>query len=404
MHVLFETSNKLIRNVSQEFKRFIYERIDWQGRLTEIFGARGVGKTTLMLQKAGSLNLIVPGQAIYLSLDDTYFYEHSIIETADEFSKIGGKYLFLDEVHRYPEKFHGHDWSAELKNIYDKYPELCVIYSGSSLLQLFKGQGDLSRRRIAYHLPGLSFREFLEFNKIAQFPILTIDQLRLNHLEAAGAIIEKVKVFKWFETYLQFGYYPFYIESPDHYISRLKTIISVIIETDIPSVTDIPFDTSVKLKKLLAVIAGSVPFTPNLTKTGTDLHISDQRTLLKYLNYLDKAELITLLTQEAKGNQLLRKPDKIYINNTNLLNCFSVKPEVGTVRETFFLNQTSVDNVLTLPSNGDFMLNQQWIFEVGGKNKANNQIKGLENSYLALDSIETGYGNVIPLWVFGFLY
>ena len=294
MDYLIETSNKLLRSVQTSFHRFLFERIGWDGRLIEIYGPRGVGKTTMMLQKALDLNQSVPLQALYLTLDDMYFYSHNIVETADSFVKTGGRYLFLDEVHRYPAKTPTHDWSAEIKNIYDKFPELHIVYSGSSVLKLFKGHGDLSRRKISWHLPGLSFREFLIFNGVENLSPLSLENLISQHVEAADFILEKVKVFRWFKEYLRIGYYPFYIESRDHYLNRLKDVITVIVENDIPAVTDIPFETSVKLKKLLAVIAGSVPYTPNLTRIGLDLHITDQRTLLKYLNFLDKAELIGL--------------------------------------------------------------------------------------------------------------
>jgi len=404
MQELFETSNKLIRSVRHDYHRFLYKQIDWEGRLIEIYGPRGVGKTTLMLQKAGELNNRIPGQSLYVTMDDLYFYTHHILEAADGFVKYGGKYLFLDEVHRYPAKYPTHDWSAEIKNIYDKFPELHVVYSGSSVLKLFKGHGDLSRRKIAWHLPGLSFCEFLLFNGVNGLPSLTLDDVLDHHVEAAETILEKVKVFRWFEEYLKNGYYPFYRESPDHYFNRLKDIITVIIENDIPAVTDIPYDTSVKLKKLLAVIAGSVPYTPNLTRIGLDLHVADQRTLLKYLNFLDKAELISILSREGKGRQLLKKPDKLYLDNTNLLYCFTPHPETGMVRETFFLNQTRLDLQVTFPGAGDFLLNGKQLFEIGGKNKDRRKLTRQPEAYLALDGIETGYGRTIPLWMFGFLY
>jgi predicted AAA+ superfamily ATPase len=404
MERLFEVSNKLINNVSLSYKRYLFNSINWQGKLIEINGARGVGKTMLMLQKARLLNSDHLNQAVYLTLDDPYFYGHSIIETADKFAKYGGKYLFFDEVHKYPAKHKHFDWSAEIKNIYDKFPELKVIYTGSSLLKLYKGHGDLSRRKLTYNLAGLSFREYLSYNKIADFNSYPIEELLKQHTIIASDITKKIKIIPHFIEYLYKGYYPFYNEDPEQYYNRLKDVVSVILETDIPSVTDIPFETSVKLKKLLAVIAGSAPMTPNLTKVGNELYIPDQRTLLKYINYLEKAELITLLSREAKGNQIMRKPNKIYLNNPNLMLCFDVMPNTGTMRETFFANQVSLNESLKYPLKGDFLLNDKWIFEIGGKNKSKKQIRDLENGFLALDDIETGFGNVIPLWLFGFLY
>lgn len=401
---LFESSNKLINKVSLDFKRYLFPKINWQARLVEINGARGVGKTTMMLQKAKLLNQEKANSAIYFTLDDPLFFRQSIIDVADEFSKYGGKYIFLDEVHKYPSKFENYDWSAEIKNIYDIKTELHIIYSGSSILKMYKGQGDLSRRRLIYNLGGLSLREYLVYNEIEDFKAYKIDDLLENHIQIAEYITEKINIIPHFRKYFDTGYYPFYNEAPEQYYIRLKEIISVILERDIPSIADISYETIMKIKKLLAVIANVVPYVPNLTKTGRELYITDQRTLLKYLNYLDKAELLILLSEEARGNQIFRKPDKIYLNNTNLLKCLDLNPEKGTVRETFFINQLINFHSITTPSKGDFMVNNKYLFEIGGKNKGRKQIKDKKNAWLALDDIEIGFGNVIPLWLFGFLY
>ena len=400
----FETSNKLINKVSLDFKRYLFSKINWKSRLIEINGARGVGKTTMLLQKAKLLNQEKANCAIYFTLDDPLFFKQSIIDVADEFSKYGGKYIFLDEVHKYPSKYENYDWSAEIKNIYDTKPELNIIYSGSSILKIYKGQGDLSRRRVIYKLGGLSLREYLVYNKIEKFDSYKIDELLENHIQIAEHITEKINIIPHIRKYFDTGYYPFYNESPEQYFIRLKEIISVILETDIPSVADISYETIMKIKKLLAVIANVVPYTPNLTKTGRDLYITDHRTLLKYLNYLDKAELLILLSEEARGNQILRKPDKIYLNNTNLLKCLDIKPKIGTVRETFFINQLINYHSITTPTKGDFMVNNNYLFEIGGKNKGRKQIKNNNTAWLVLDDIEIGFGNVVPLWLFGFLY
>lgn len=404
MTTLFNISERLIRSTRLDFKRFLYDKIDWNGRLIEISGQRGAGKTTLMLQKVKELNSVHAGQALYVSLDDIYFFNHSITDTADEFLKCGGSYLFMDEVHRYPAKYPGHDWSAEIKNISDRYPDLKVIYTGSSVLKLFKGQGDLSRRKLSYYLPGLSFREFLIIKKILDHHSFSFSEILKNHSKIAGEITEKIKVFRWFENYLQFGYFPFFVESSEKYYARLNDVISLIIESDIPSVTDIPYLTSVKLKKLLSVIADSVPYTPNLTKTGSELQVADQRTLLKYLLYLDRAGLISMLSKESKGNQGMRKPEKIYLGNPNYLYCFNKSPEKGTIRETFFYSQVAVENSVHYTERGDFRINKDTIIEVGGRNKGLRQIAGISDSWIALDAIETGHGKTIPLWLFGFLY
>jgi len=404
MTTLYELSERLARDVVLDFKRFLYDRIDWNGRLIEIWGQRGAGKTTLMLQKVKELNAELPGQALYISLDDIYFFNHSIIDTADNFLKYGGRVLFIDEVHRYPAKFPGYDWSAEIKNINDRYPGLKVVYSGSSVLKLFKGEGDLSRRKLSYQLPGLSFREFLTILKVIQYPVIAFEDILKRHTQIASEITEKIKIFRWFDKYLHYGYFPFFLESVEKYYDRLNDIISLVIETDIPAVTDIPYVTCVKLKKLLSVIASTVPFTPNLTKTGLDLQVTDQRTLLKYFIYLEKAGLISMLIREGKGNRGMRKPEKIYLGNPNYLYSFNESPEKGTVRETFFYSQAVVDHPVTYTEKSDFKIDGRTIVEVGGKNKGARQIADSSDGWLALDTIEIGHGRSVPLWLFGFLY
>lgn len=401
---LYETSARLIQNVPVAFTRYLYSIINWGARLVEINGAGGVGKTTLLLQRAAELNRQTTGQALFASLDDPWFYSRSVIDTAAEFERNGGKVLLLDEVHKYPSKHPGFDWSSEIKTIYDRYPGLQVIYTGSSLLRLYKGLGDLSRRKTVYNLKGLSLREYLDFYGIARFPPVTADDLFLHHPDISASIIGKIRIIPHFKKYLANGYYPFYQEVPGQYYDRLKNVINVILENDLPAVTELHYDTLIKIKKLLAVIASSVPYTPNLSRIGQELHIVDQRTLLKYLYYLDQAELITVLSREGKGNQVLRKPDKIYLNNTNLLWCFITVPEIGTIRESFLLNQVNNPLTVTCPKLGDFLLNGTWTIEVGGRTKTREQIRNIHNGFLALDDIETGAGQTIPLWLFGFLY
>ncbi len=404
MQKLFEISNKLLDNTSSVFKRSVYNDI-WQGRLIEIRGARGVGKTTAMLQRAKELTRENPQQAIYITLDDIYFFNHSIIDVAETYSKYGGKYLFIDEVHKYPAKYKNFDWSAELKSIYDQYPELNIVYSGSSVLQVYKGRGDLSRRKVSYKMQGLSFGEYLSLNKIYTAKKYKIDEIIQNHVEISKEITSTIKVIPHFKQYLQEGYYPFRNEMPDKYCERLREVISVIIETDIPAVSEISFEVITKMKKLFAAISTSVPFTPNLTKLATELYIADYRTLYKYLNLLETAELLKTLSKIAKGQKMMRKPDKIFLDNPNLLNCIAKEnANIGNVRETFFINQLSYIADIHTPPKGDFLVNDKYIFEVGGKNKDYKQIANIENSYLAIDDIETGFGNRIPLWLFGFLY
>jgi len=402
---VFTYSNSLINKVSLEFKRYLFSDINWESRLIEILGSRGVGKTTLMLQKAKELNKAKPNRAVYLSLDDKLMYTYSIVDLAEELLKYNVDWLFLDEVHKYPPKYKSFDWSAEIKNMYDRYPELKIVYSGSSVLKMYRGQGDLSRRKSSYRLAGLSFREYLKLNSIFSSERITLDEIIAKHQDVSESVTRKIKILPHFKAYLEHGYFPFYKEDTSLYFNRLNTIINVIIETDIPAVSEISFDTSLKLKKLLAAIATSVPYVPNLAKLRNELFITDQRTLLKYFTFLEKAEVISTLMQRAKGNKILQKPDKIYLGNTNYLYSLELPvKEPGTIREVFFESQLRVNHQLQLPPKGDFAVDDKYIFEVGGKNKSLDQLKDLENAFIVSDDIENGIFNTIPLWLFGFLY
>jgi uncharacterized protein len=402
---IFDYSNSLIDGVSMNFKRYLFSQIRWNTRLIEILGARGAGKTTLMLQRAKTLNHAVPNHAVYLSLDDKLMYTYSMIDLAMELEKYGVKYLFLDEVHKYPPKQKGFDWSAEIKNIYDRLPGLKVVYSGSSVLKIYKGQGDLSRRKSSYRLAGLSFREYLVLNDVYTHKAVSLTDILEHHQEISSTITGKIKIIPHFKEYLKNGYFPFYKEDPPDYYNRLNSILNVIIETDIPAVSDISFETSMKIKKLLAAIASTVPYVPNLLHLRKELSISDQRTLLKYLDFLEKAEVIQALSQKARGNKILQKPDKIYLGNTNLFYSLNMKgEETGTIRETFFNSQLSVMHHVRLPKEGDFLVDDTSVFEIGGKRKTAGQIQHLSNAFLVLDDIENGVFNRIPLWLFGFLY
>jgi uncharacterized protein len=405
MYEIFNYSNPLINRVSLDFKRYLFHEINWDARLIEILGGRGVGKTTLMLQRAKILNAQVPNQAVYLSLDDKLMYHNSIVGLAEELEKYGVRYLFLDEVHKYPSKLKDYDWSAEIKNAYDRFPGLKVVYSGSSVLKIYKGQGDLSRRKSSWRMAGLSFREYLVINEILRSDRILLDDIITHHQDISKTLTGKTKIIPAFKAYLETGYFPFYNEDPGSYNERLGAIINVIIEIDIPAVSEISFETSQKLKKLLAAIASTVPYVPNLLRLRQELFISDQRTLLKYLDLLEKAEVVSTLTQQARGDKVLHKPDKIYLGNTNYSYCLQFQNEdVGTVRETFFESQLSVKHQLRLPPAGDFLVDDKYVFEVGGRNKTAAQVKGTTNAYLAMDDIENGVHRTIPLWLFGFLY
>ena len=401
MEKLLEISDRLIKSVNKKFVRSLYFNINWKNRLIEITGARGVGKTTLMLQRASELKENI----LYISLDNAYFYKNKLIDLCDYFYKYGGVYLFIDEVHKYPEKERNLDWSQEIKNIYDAYPGLYVIYSGSSILQLYKGAGDLSRRKSSYNLSGLSFREYLEFNNITKYPIIKLNDVLKKHKAITQEVTNSIKILVHFNNYLKYGIYPFYNEAKDKFADRINNIINIIIETDIPSVSDINFETVLRLKKLFSLLAVSVPFTPNLSKLASLLFIADYRTLIKYLNFLEKAELIKTLSTKSTGDRILNKPDKIYLNNTNLMYSIALNQiNIGTVGETFLLNQLAYNHQVNYPKQGDFIVDFKYTFELGAKNKTNKQIANIPDSYIAMDNIEIGFGNKIPLWLFGFLY
>ena len=387
-----------MRGISPSFKRYLYNDIDWNNRLIAIKGSRGVGKTTLILQFIKE-NFKIDSTVLYVSLDDIHFQAHSLVDVAEEFYKNGGKHLFLDEVHKYS------NWSLELKNIYDNYQDLKIVFTASSILEIYKGDADLSRRAVSYELKGLSFREYLNLEKKADISPFELTNILENHLEIATEITAGIKILPQFKQYLKIGYYPFYKEGENAYYQKLNNIVNLILETDITSIYRTEYQTILKLKKLMYVIATSVPFQPNITKLSEKIDTTSRSSTLQYLDYLEKANLITNLKTSAKGNNYLVKPDKIYLENTNLMYALgNVIKEDGNIRETFFLNQVSQKSQVNTSKASDFLVNNKYTFEVGGKNKGKSQIEGHEDAYLASDNIEIGFGNKIPLWMFGMLY
>lgn len=370
--------------------------IDWSNRFIGIKGSRGVGKTTLILQYI-RLNFKPDYTVLYVSLDNLYFLEHTLYDVAYDFYKKGGEFLAVDEVHKYP------NWAIELKNIYDNMPDLKVVFTGSSLLHLNKSNADLSRRAVMYAMPGLSFREFLRFETTIDFPSYTLDELLENHVEIAINIIQKIKPLKYFDDYLKYGYYPFYLENKKSFHQKLNEILLTVLEVDIPQYAAIQTTNITALKKLLAVISNAAPFKPNMNSLSERTGIS-LNTMKIYLKLLNDAELLQLLYVENKGINSLNKPEKIYLNNSNLMNTLSSNANIGNVRETFFFNQLSKKNKVNASAKTDFLVNEKFAFEIGGKNKTQKQIKGINNAYLVKDSIEMGANNNLPLWIFGFLY
>lgn len=392
--------DKFIRKIDatpMHFIRSVMETIRWDARLIGIKGARGVGKTTLMLQYIKK-NLPIDSSTLYVSLDSLWFSENTLSDLADQFVKQGGKFLFLDEVHKYE------NWSQELKNIYDDYPKLKIVFTASSLLEILNARADLSRRADIYTMQGLSYREYLQLLLKEDFPKYSLQEILTNHVDIARTINQKIKPIQHFKNYLQHGYYPFFQDVPQMYFHRLEEVINLILEIELPLLRKVDVAYVAKLKQLLQIISESVPFVPNVSKLSERIGIN-RNTFISYLYFLDEAQLTKNLYKDARGITRLQKPNKIYLENTNLQ--YAISPnhtDVGNVRETFFINQLSAQHTLEYMDGSDFLVNHRFVFEVGGANKKNTQIKDVDNSYLVKDDIEYGINNQIPLWLFGFLY
>ena len=397
MEKLIEKSLSKRNRVSMKFKRYLYDEIDWTSRLIGIEGARGTGKTTMMLQRLRSIP-VSGDEGIYLSLDDIYFSAHSLVEFTDQFVRHGGKYIFIDEVHKYT------GWSGELKNIYDDHPDLKIVFTSSSALEIHKGESDLSRRAVVYGLNELSLREYIALIHDINITVYSLSDVLKKHHDICGEIISKVKPLVMFDEYIRYGAYPFINEGRARYYERLETIVNLIIENDLQSVAGIEYQTMIRIKKLLYILAGIVPFKPNIAdlsrKTGTS-----RDHLCRYLELLERADLILQLRSDNKSISYLAKPEKIYLRNPVLMYALgSENANPGSVRETFFMNQLICGHDVTYSKTGDFNIDGKYIFEVGGKNKTGQQIRGIKNSYIAADDIEYGFRDKVPLWLFGFLY
>lgn len=393
MKKLQQLSNRKKETISTNFSRFLMLEIDWNERFILILGQRGAGKTTLLLQQ-----LKQEHNGIYLSLDDIYFEANRLISTIEKLYKEGFRSFYLDEVHRYE------PWSKDLKNAYDNYPDIQLIVTGSSILELSKGQNDLSRRAAVYWLPGLSFREFLDLHYGVPLNIVSMENLLKDHQTKAAEILDHTEILKPFREYLQTGYYPYFIEGIDSYPQKLREATNLSLDVDIALYEDLNALTVRNMKKLMYVLSQSVPFTPNISKLSQKLEIP-RNTILKILDLLDRARVLALLRSHTQGISYLQKPDKIYLQNPNLMYVFSDnRPAVGSLRETFFLNQVGVRHKVTTSRFADFMVDETWTFEVGGPSKTGEQIRGVPNAYIAADGMEEGTGHKIPLWLFGFLY
>ena len=393
---LFNNYHRKIAKIDLRFKRYLYSQINWKSRMIGIKGPRGVGKTTMLLQHILE-NYEDIDQTLYASLDDLWFSSHTLVELVDWANRHGIMRLYLDEVHRYEQ------WSVNLKNIYDNYPDMSIVYTSSSLLVMDNAKVDLSRRQTVYTLYGMSFREYLVFENALNLDPIPFNEIIRNHVSHAMIITGTIKVAPLFEAYLRHGYYPFYRESIEDFPSRLRETVSVVIDSDLPAVENVSFETLQKVKRLLMIICERVPFEPNMSKLWKQLDTNNELGL-RMLYALDKAQILGLLTSRTKSYKHLYKPDKIYLGNPNLMHVLCPHVDKGNERETFFYSQLRVANEVKYPAQGDFLVNDKYLFEVGGSSKTFDQIADVPDSFLAVDDTEVGHGNRIPLWMFGLLY
>lgn len=390
MQILKQLSDRLISRIDTSFLRYMYHILPWENRMTALVGPRGVGKTTLLLQYI-KLNLNL-NDTLYVNAESIYFASNTLFDTAMKFVQQGGKHLFIDEVHKYA------SWATELKMIYDNLPELQVVFTGSSILDIYKGASDLSRRVLIYTMQGMSFREYLNMKQGLDLPAYSLEQILQHQVKVLDKVEHPLPVFG---EYLRQGYYPFY--SDMGFYVRLNQIVSMTLETDIPQYANYSIAVSRKLKELMQVVADSVPFKPNLTSIASTLNV-DRKNLPDYFDLMARAGLIAALRESTTGIRKLGKVEKLYLDNTNLSYALSSNtPEIGNLRETFFLNQMRVNYQVTNSPISDFLIDGK-TFEIGGKKKGQKQIADAAEGYIVKDDIEIGFGNVLPLWTFGFNY
>jgi predicted AAA+ superfamily ATPase len=401
----FEEQRQLMARVSTH-KRYLYDRIHWNERCLGILGARGTGKTTLMLQHIKDHYTPGTEKALYISVDSPFFQAQDLLTFAKTFYQLGGELLCIDEIHKYP------DWSVHIKSIYDSIPDLNIIFSGSSLLQVTHQKADLSRRAIIFYLHGLSFREYLNFSLQKSYSVSSLEDILTSHVSLASQVSLDIKILQHFKDYLKIGYYPFFLEGKDFYLFKVEEVIKHILEVDLPIVTRIEARQISKIKKLLYLLAINVPFVPNMTKLSEATNISRPQ-LYDYLEKLQDARLLNLVRGPGRGYDILTKPEKIFLENSNLMFSISNDVNLGSLRELFFINQlrnagtshpSMVTNFIETSPDADYLVNGKYLFEIGGKKKGFQQLKNREDSFVVADDIESGFKNKIPLWLFGFLY
>lgn len=398
METLLNKHRTLISQTRMDIVRDSYNTIKWEKPLVGIRGSRGVGKTTLMRQYIRKTYGVNAGEALYCAMDSMYFTNHSLLELCERFSLMGGKHLFLDEVHKYPH------WSREIKELNDLYPNMKITFTGSSLLQILNADADLSRRVLSYSMSGLSFREYLRFYHGIKLPVRSLAEILAN----AEAVCEEVNAVchpqKLFEEYLRVGYYPFYDGDEEEYYSRLENVVTFVIDQELVDLCNIDRAYTRKLKAMLLYLAANVPFEVNISKLSTYLELN-KATVLSYLSNMQRAELLNLLYSDNKSVTKMQKPDKVYIQNANLLCMLSNDVKIGTLRECFVVNQLSAKHTVEYAKeHGDFRVDGKYTFEVGGADKKFTQIADIPDSYILADSLTYPIGNKLPIWLVGLIY
>ena len=392
--ILSKLSKRFLSTKPSSFKRFLYEKIDFSARVIGIVGGRGSGKTTLMHQYAKS-SRYKPSKILYMSCDHPSVLNENIYDIADDFYTHGGKLLLLDEIHKVK------DFSAHIKAIYD-FTDLQVIFSGSSAMNIKHEIGDLSRRALVYSMPVLSFREYLALKNIAHLKSYTLEEILDSHEDIVVDMIMEVKPLEHFRDYLEYGAYPFFKEGAASYSNRLLEVVNTTIDSDLASIFSISNEKLDALKKVLYMLCCTTPYEVNKSKLSASAGVS-WSTLSKYLDYMQKGSLLNII-RGSKGHKTIQVPNKILLNNPNLFGVLCAKADIGAIRESFLVSQLLTNHQVHYHHQGDFLVDDKYILEVGGKSKDAKQIQGLEYAYLAIDDIESGYDNTIPLWLFGFLY
>lgn len=396
MNRLIENYNRLLGESRPSTFRYLYEDINWKNRLIVLKGARGVGKTTMLLQHIANA-FEDTSEALYVSADHIWFANHSLIDLAEYHYTHGGTHLFIDEIHKYS------NWQQEIKNIYDSFPHLNLIVTGSSMLRIEHALGDLSRRCKEYTMRGMSFREYLKLENIADWPILSLEDILQRHIQLASKMTGQVKVLGHFENYLRHGYYPFYIEEGNGFDERLQRVINTVLNEDIPAIANVEYETIYKLRQLLAIFSEQSPYTLNVSALARTLKTSTSQ-VMKLLDLLSQAAIIRRLFSKEGSMKMLQKPEKVLFDNTNIMYALSAEADQGTLRETYLADMMSFGHTISMPQKGDLLVDKHILFEVGGRTKGYKQIANIPDSYVVADGIDIGFENKIPLWLFGMMY